>query len=144
MQWLKFLTAHDSPICFSFQVSQGYKETSRHQLKGANCVHLSPASQGCNTGSSKIAAGMFTPCKLANATMLWISLFICQHTAVCLLCRLQLSLFSHVQLLATLRTVACQAPQSMGFCRQEYWSGLPCPPLYLLLQFSKWHVFSTS
>ena len=25
-------------------------------------------------------------------------------------------------------TVACQAPLSMGFCRQEYWSGLPCPP----------------
>ena len=24
-------------------------------------------------------------------------------------------------------TVACQAPLSMGFCRQEYWSGLPFP-----------------
>ena len=29
---------------------------------------------------------------------------------------------------ATPRTVACQAPLSMGFSRQEYWSGLPCPP----------------
>ena len=27
-----------------------------------------------------------------------------------------------------LRTVACYAPLSMGFSRQEYWSGLPCPP----------------
>ena len=27
----------------------------------------------------------------------------------------------------TLWTVACQAPLSIGFCRQEYWSGLPCP-----------------
>ena len=27
----------------------------------------------------------------------------------------------------TLRTVAHQAPLSMGFSRQEYWSGLPCP-----------------
>ena len=26
-------------------------------------------------------------------------------------------------------TVARQAPLSMGFSRQEYWSGLPCPPL---------------
>ena len=26
------------------------------------------------------------------------------------------------------RTVACQAPLSMGFPRQEYCSGLPCPP----------------
>ena len=25
-------------------------------------------------------------------------------------------------------TVAHQAPLSMGFFRQEYWSGLPCPP----------------
>ena len=24
-------------------------------------------------------------------------------------------------------TVACQSPLSMGFSRQEYWSGLPCP-----------------
>ena len=31
-------------------------------------------------------------------------------------------------LFATPRTVACQAPLSMGFSRQEYWSGLPCPP----------------
>ena len=29
---------------------------------------------------------------------------------------------------ATPWTVACQAPLSMGFPRQEYWSGLPCPP----------------
>ena len=35
---------------------------------------------------------------------------------------------SPVQLFATLWTVACQAPLSMGFSRQEYWSGLPCPP----------------
>ena len=34
---------------------------------------------------------------------------------------------SHVRLFATLWTVACQAPLSMGFSRQEYWSGLPCP-----------------
>ena len=32
---------------------------------------------------------------------------------------------SHVQLLVTLWTVAYQAPPSMGFSRQEYWSGLP-------------------
>ena len=32
------------------------------------------------------------------------------------------------QLFAILWTVAHQAPLSMGFSRQEYWSGLPCPP----------------
>ena len=38
-----------------------------------------------------------------------------------------LSCFSHVQLFATPRTVACQAPLSMGLSRQDYWSGLPFP-----------------
>ena len=36
---------------------------------------------------------------------------------------------SHVQFFATPWTVACQAPLSMGFSRQEYWSGLPFPSL---------------
>ena len=39
-----------------------------------------------------------------------------------------LSGFSHVQLFATLWTVALQAPLSMRLFRLEYWSGLPCPP----------------
>ena len=34
---------------------------------------------------------------------------------------------SHVQLLATLWTAPHQAPPSMGFSRQEYWSGVPSP-----------------
>ena len=43
-------------------------------------------------------------------------------TCACTLC-----CFSSVQLFATPRTVACQAPLSMGLLRQEYWSGFPCP-----------------
>ena len=35
---------------------------------------------------------------------------------------------SAVQLFMILGTGACQAPQSMGFSRQEYWSRLSCPP----------------
>ena len=38
-------------------------------------------------------------------------------------------IFSHVQLFVTLWTVAHQAPLSIGFPRQEYWSGLPFPTL---------------
>ena len=37
-------------------------------------------------------------------------------------------MLSHVQLFVTLWTVAHQAPLSVGFSRQEYWSGLPFPP----------------
>ena len=36
--------------------------------------------------------------------------------------------FSCVQLFVTPWTVARQAPLSMGFSRQQYWNGLPCPP----------------
>ena len=39
-----------------------------------------------------------------------------------------LSHFSHVQLFTTLVTIRWQASLSMGFSRQEYWSGLPDPP----------------
>ena len=39
-----------------------------------------------------------------------------------------LSRFSHVQLFASLWPIACQAPLSMGFSRQDYWSGLPYAP----------------
>ena len=35
--------------------------------------------------------------------------------------------FSHVQLFVTPWSVVSQAPLSMGFSWQEYWSGLPCP-----------------
>ena len=44
----------------------------------------------------------------------------CVHVCV-------LSHFSHIQLFATMRIVACHAPLSMGFPRKENWSGLPCP-----------------
>ena len=40
---------------------------------------------------------------------------------------IMLSHFTHVQPFAMLQTVACQASLSMGFSRQEYWSGLPYP-----------------
>ena len=40
---------------------------------------------------------------------------------------LLLSCFSHVWLCATPKTTACQAPPSLGFSRQEHWSGLPFP-----------------
>ena len=39
-----------------------------------------------------------------------------------------LSSCSHVRFFVTEWTVAHQAPLSIGFSRQEYWSELPCPP----------------
>ena len=39
-----------------------------------------------------------------------------------------LSCFNCVHIFETLWIIGCQAPLPMGFSRQEYWSGLPCPP----------------
>ena len=52
-----------------------------------------------------------------------LSVSTCQLFPACVL-----NCFSLVQLFRNLWTVDCQAPLSMGFSRQEYWSGLPCPP----------------
>ena len=47
--------------------------------------------------------------------------------------------------LVTPWTVACQAPLSMGFSQQEYWSGLPFPSLLLLLsRFSRVRLCATT
>ena len=48
---------------------------------------------------------------------------------VCACVWVNVRLFSCVQLFATPWTAACQASLSMGFSKQEYWSGLPFPPL---------------
>ena len=49
------------------------------------------------------------------------------ESIVLLLLLLLLSRFSRVRLCATLQTAAHQAPLSLGFSRQEHWSGLPFP-----------------
>ena len=48
-----------------------------------------------------------------------------------------MKLLSRVRLLATAWTAAYQAPPSMGFSRQEYWSGVPSPSLQSSLAILK-------
>ena len=51
-----------------------------------------------------------------------------QHRWTCgIACVCMLSCFSHVQLFVTQWIIAHQTPLSMGFSRQGYWSGSPCP-----------------
>ena len=50
------------------------------------------------------------------------------QTVTLIMLLMHAQLFSRVQLFVTPWTVALQDPLSMGFSRQEYWSGLPCPP----------------
>ena len=46
---------------------------------------------------------------------------------------MKVKLFSHVRLFVTPWTAAYQAPPSMGFSRQEYWSGVPLPSPWIRL-----------
>ena len=56
----------------------------------------------------------------------WVTREVQWHMLLLLLLLL-LSRFSHVRLCATPETAAQQAPRSLGFSRQEHWSGLPFP-----------------
>ena len=58
------------------------------------------------------------------AGALWASLLV----SWCIMYKYVLGHFSCVRLFITPLTVFCQAPLSMGFSKQEYWSGLSCPP----------------
>ena len=55
--------------------------------------------------------------------------------------RLLVLLVSHVQLFVIPQTIAHQAPLSMEFSRQEYWSGVPFPSLGEFSQPRGWTVF---
>ena len=50
---------------------------------------------------------------------------------------MKVKLLSRVRLCATPWTAASQAPPSMGFSRQEYWSGVPSPPPLLQANLTK-------
>ena len=64
-------------------------------------------------GEAGVSVGFF--CVTNHPKTLWLEML------------LLLSHFSHVRLFMTLWTVACQAPLSVEYSRQEYWSGLACP-----------------
>ena len=53
----------------------------------------------------------------------------CHFLFQCMKVKSESEVLSRVRLLATSWTAAYQAPPSIGFSRQEYWSGLPLPSL---------------
>ena len=69
-------------------------------------------------------SGSPVPGILQTRTLEWVAI---SSSNACMLSR-----FSHVWLCATPWTAAHQTPLSMEFSRQEYWSGLPFPSLFLM------------
>ena len=72
----------------------------------------------CSNGTLSINA-------FPDRSMRWQFLALAIHVHLACMCVKSLQSF---QLFMTLCTMASWAPLSMGFSRQEYWSGLPCPP----------------
>ena len=62
-----------------------------------------------------------------NKAQLWMCLVVKVKPQETLLLLLLLSRFSRVRLCATPSMAAHQAPLSLGFSREEHWSGLPFP-----------------
>ena len=70
--------------------------------------------------SCHINLGNFSVIIVLNISSIYFSIFWFSH------CAWKLSRFSCVWLTATVGIVTSQTPLSIGFSRQEYWSGLPC------------------
>ena len=79
-----------------------------------SCPTLCNSIDGSPPGSS-------IPGILRARTLEWVAIFFSNAWKW----KVKVKLLSHVQLIATPWTSACQAPLPMGFSRQEYWSGLP-------------------
>ena len=94
------------------------------------CVSRSAAAaakslQSCPTLCDPIDSsppGFPVPGILQARTLEWVAISFSKRNY-----RKKVKLLSHVQLFVTPWTVAYQAPLSMEFSRQEYWSGLPFP-----------------
>ena len=108
--------------------------TAFTKIKRLSCSHLSIGSSNSYTpSSSRRAEGnvvSWLQTIWGSTLTLWLGNFALtsipkSYSSTLLL--LLLSRFSRVQLCETPETAAHQAPPSLGFSRQEHWSGLPFP-----------------
>ena len=80
----------------------------------------------CNQSLQKYMACCLLK-KRKSPKLLYPSILVLCSEMSCNTLKVKVKLFSHIQLFVTSWTIAYQAPLSMGFSRQEYWSGLPLP-----------------
>ena len=107
LEWLLFLPAGDLP-------DSGIEPESP----------ASPAFTGIFSTTEPLRRPYILVC--FTYIYIYIHIYIHTHTHI-----YKVKSLSHVRLFATPWTVAYQVPPSMGFSRQEYWSGLPFPSLDL-------------
>ena len=98
-----------SPLCHTDNVLAAAKSLQ-------SCPTLCDPKDGSPLGSS-------VPGVLQARTLEWVAISFSNAWKR----KVKVKALSRVWLLATPWTAACQAPPSMGFSRQEYWSGVPLP-----------------
>ena len=138
--FFKLYTIGKSNIIFNmligrylFNVSQGYWSENKNimLLKG-----LTPAAAAAAAKSLQSCPTLCNPIDgsppgspvlgiLQTRTLEWVAISFSNAWKW----KVKVKSLSHVWLLVTPRTTAYQAPPSMGFSRQEYWSGVPLPSL---------------
>ena len=94
----------------------------------ACCSPAAKSLQSCPTLCDPIDGsppGFLVPGILQAKTLEWVAISFSSAWKW----KVKVKSLSHVQLLVTPWTAAYQAPLSMGFSRQEYWSGVPLPSL---------------
>ena len=112
-----------------------------------NCIHTAAAAaaslQSCPTLCNPIDGsppGSAVPGILQARTLEWVAISLSNAWKW----KVKVKLLSSIRLLAIPWTAAHQAPPSMGFSRQEYWSGVPLPsPIYIIGWSFCQFVFST-
>ena len=95
-------------------------------LKGASAAAAAKSLQSCPTLCDPIDGsppGSPIPGIVQAGILEWVAISFSKAWKW----KVKVKSLSHVRLLATPWTVAYQAPPSMGFARQEYWSGVPLP-----------------
>ena len=120
--------------------------SSNNLAIGALAAAAAKLLQSCPTVCTSIdgsPTGSPVPGTLQARTLEWVAISFSNGWRW----KVKVKSLSRVQLFATPRTAAYQAPPSMGFSRQEYWSGSPLPSLTgvltqvqfkVLLQLSSW------
>ena len=118
-------TYNDLPLASLEQFSELSKRPSprlQPQLAAAAAKSLQSCLTPCNPIDGS-PPGSPVPGTLQARTLEWVAISFSSAWKW----KVKVKSVSHVQLFKTPWTAAHQAPPSMGFSRQEYWSGLPLP-----------------
>ena len=115
-EWFLY-SGQESRTTYAFRLPHQARKVKTRIIESTTCIFLKKEFLYQEDSSARVWLFVWIHKVAAPATL--ILKVLCYLLSLC---------FSHVWLSATPGTIACQAPLSMGFSRQENWSGLPFPP----------------